>query len=105
MREVAQMRLTCSAGFGPTMVFLFVSPLLNPIILGLLLVTFGFKLTIIYATSALLISLFSGWFLHKLNFQKYIILDTITPKTSCETIATIKMPILNVLTRLTEKKS
>lgn len=97
--------LKAKAGFGPTMVFLFVSPLLNPIILGLLLVTFGFKLTIIYATSALLISLFSGWFLHKLNFQKYIILDTITPKTSCETIATIKMPILNVLTRLTEKKS
>ena len=59
--------LKAKAGFGPTMVFLFVSPLLNPIILGLLLVTFGFKLTIIYATSALLISLFSGWFLHKLG--------------------------------------
>ncbi|MHC5225956.1 permease [Ignatzschineria sp. LJL83] len=77
--------LKAKAGFGPTMVFLFVSPLLNPIILGLLLVTFGFKLTIIYATSALLISLFSGWFLHKLNFQKYIIQDTLTQKTSCET--------------------
>lgn len=76
--------LKAKAGFGPTMVFLFVSPLLNPIIIGLLLVTFGFKLTIIYAASALLISLFSGWFLYKLHFQKYIISDNSTAKTACE---------------------
>lgn len=40
------------AGFGPLMVFLFASPLLNPIIVGLLLATFGFGLTGIYVLAA-----------------------------------------------------
>ncbi|EBE8926466.1 permease, partial [Escherichia coli] len=33
------------AGFGPMMVFLFTSPLLNPIVVGLLVATFGWTLT------------------------------------------------------------
>ena len=38
--------LKAKAGFGPTMTFLFCSPLLNPIIIGLFLATFGTRVTI-----------------------------------------------------------
>lgn len=41
--------LSAKAGFGPTLTFLFVSPLLNPIIVGLMWVTFGWKVTLLYA--------------------------------------------------------
>ncbi|PTC37598.1 permease [Pseudomonas paraeruginosa] len=41
------------AGFGPMMVFLFSSPLLNPIVVGLLVATFGWTLTAIYVLAAL----------------------------------------------------
>ena len=40
--------LSAKAGFGPTLTFLFVSPLLNPIIVGLMWVTFGWKVTLLY---------------------------------------------------------
>lgn len=76
--------LKAKAGFGPTMVFLFVSPLLNPIIVGLLLITFGFKITIIYSFSALLVSLFSGWMLQKMNFDRYIIEEKMKEKSNCQ---------------------
>lgn len=76
--------LKAKAGFGPTMVFLFVSPLLNPIIVGLLLITFGFKITTIYAFSALLVSLFSGWMLQKINFDRYIIEEKVQENSSCQ---------------------
>lgn len=33
--------LRARAGFGPMMVFLFASPLLNPVIIGLFVITFG----------------------------------------------------------------
>lgn len=38
--------LSAKAGFGPTLTFLFVSPLLNPIIVGLMWMTFGWKVTL-----------------------------------------------------------
>ncbi|MDC9592558.1 permease [Xenorhabdus sp. IM139775] len=60
------------AGFGPMMVFLFSSPLLNPIIVVLLVVTFGPTLTAIYVLSALLVSLGAGWLLQVLGFERYI---------------------------------
>ncbi|MDZ7783560.1 MAG: permease [Halioglobus sp.] len=44
------------AGFGPMMVFLFTSPLLNPIVVVLLAVTFGPRLTAIYMVAALVVS-------------------------------------------------
>lgn len=68
------------AGFGPMMVFLFSSPLLNPIIIALLSVTFGLTLTSIYAASALLVSLGAGWLLQALGFERYILSEQ--PKTT-----------------------
>lgn len=44
--------LSAKAGFGPTLTFLFVSPLLNPIIVGLMWMTFGWKVTLLYAIIA-----------------------------------------------------
>lgn len=64
--------LRAGAGFGPTMTFLFVSPLLNPIVVGLLWLTFGWKATLVYMAATLLISLLAGVLLERLNFGRYV---------------------------------
>jgi len=64
--------LRAKAGFGTMMVFLFASPLLNPIIIGLFAVTFGLKVTAFYFTIAMLVSIVAGYLLEKLGFEKYI---------------------------------
>ena len=45
--------LKARAGFGPTMAFLFTSPLVNPIIIPLFLTLLGLKVTIVYAVVAI----------------------------------------------------
>ena len=60
------------AGFGPMMVFLFSSPLLNPIVVGLLVATFGWTLTAIYVLAALVVAVGAGWLLHTLGFERYV---------------------------------
>ena len=40
--------LRARAGFGPMMVFLFGSPLLNPVIIGLFVITFGWQVAVFY---------------------------------------------------------
>lgn len=64
--------LRAKAGFGTMMVFLFASPLLNPIIIGLFAVTFGLEVTAFYFTVALGVSIVAGYSLEKLGFEKYI---------------------------------
>ncbi|OAN18642.1 permease [Photobacterium jeanii] len=64
--------LRAKAGFGTMMVFLFASPLLNPIIIGLFVVTFGIKVTVFYFTIALGVSIIAGYSLEKLGFERYI---------------------------------
>jgi uncharacterized membrane protein YraQ (UPF0718 family) len=64
--------LRAKAGFGTMMVFLFASPLLNPIIIGLFAVTFGLKVTAFYFTIAMVVSIAAGYFLEKFGFEKYI---------------------------------
>ncbi|MCK7580340.1 MAG: permease [Chromatiales bacterium] len=71
------------AGFGPMMVFLFTSPLLNPIIVVLLAVTFGWSLTGIYFMAALLFSLVAGWLLQRLGFRREIRAETTTVGGEC----------------------
>lgn len=61
------------AGFGPMMVFLFASPLLNPIIVALMAVTFGLKLTGIYVAFGMLVSVLAGWVLQRLGFERYVL--------------------------------
>jgi len=64
--------LRAKAGFGTMMVFLFASPLLNPVIIGLFAVTFGIKVTLFYFVIAMGVSVVAGYTLEKLGFEKYI---------------------------------
>ncbi len=64
--------LKAKAGFGPMLTFLFASPLLNPIIIGLFFVTFGVQVTAFYFTIALIVSVVSGYILEKMGFEKYV---------------------------------
>lgn len=64
--------LRAQAGFGTMMVFLFASPLLNPIIIGLFFVTFGFKVTALYFSVAMGVSILAGFLLEKFGFEKYV---------------------------------
>ncbi|WP_299804097.1 permease [uncultured Shewanella sp.] len=64
--------LRAKAGFGPMMVFLFSSPLLNPIIIGLFIVTFGFKVALFYFVVAMVVSVTAGYALEKLGFERYV---------------------------------
>lgn len=64
--------LRAKAGFGTMMVFLFASPLLNPIIIGLFAVTFGLEVTLFYFMVAMGVSITAGYLLEKLGFEKYI---------------------------------
>lgn len=64
--------LRARAGFGPMMVFLFASPLLNPIIIGLFVVTFGWQVALFYFAIAMLVSVAAGYTLEKLGFERYV---------------------------------
>ena len=64
--------LRAKAGFGTMMVFLFASPLLNPIIIGLFAVTFGFQVTAFYFFVAMGVSVVAGYTLEKLGYEKYV---------------------------------
>ena len=76
--------LRAKAGFGTMMVFLFASPLLNPIIIGLFAVTFGLQVTLFYFIVAMGVSVLAGYSLEKLGFEKYIKAETYEdPKPAC----------------------
>lgn len=64
--------LRAKAGFGTMMTFLFASPLLNPIIIGLFAVTFGLKVTVFYFVVAMSVSVLAGISLEKLGFEQYV---------------------------------
>lgn len=71
------------AGFGPMMVFLFASPLLNPIIVALLVATFGLTLTAIYVIAALVVSVSAGWLMHGLGFERYVRHNNLQASSGC----------------------
>lgn len=75
--------LKAKAGFGPTMTFLFCSPLLNPIIIGLFLATFGVRVTVYYIAIALGVSIAAAFVLDALRFDRYVIPESGAPKTDC----------------------
>jgi uncharacterized membrane protein YraQ (UPF0718 family) len=64
--------LKARAGFGPTMSFLFASPLVNPVVVALFVATFGWRLTGVYAAMALGLAILAGYLLDRFNFQRYI---------------------------------
>lgn len=61
--------LRSGAPFGPTMAFLFASPLLDPVVLGVLVYVVGLKGTVLYATLTFLASVGVGALLARLGFE------------------------------------
>lgn len=74
------------AAFGPIMAFLFTSPLLNPFIVGLFWISFGPKITLIYAVFVITLAVLSGYLLQKLKFDRYIRQELLAPSCSDKTI-------------------
>lgn len=64
--------LNAKIPFGATMSFLISSPLLNPIIIGMLAALVGVKAAILYFILCFGISVFFGFFLEKAGFYKYV---------------------------------
>ncbi|MGT7886416.1 permease [Escherichia coli] len=77
--------LSAKAGFGPTLTFLFVSPLLNPIIVGLMWVTFGWKVTLLYAIIAAGVSVLASIVLDLLGFERHIVDHKNSASSGCTT--------------------
>ncbi|MFK3806614.1 permease [Escherichia coli] len=75
--------LSAKAGFGPTLTFLFVSPLLNPIIVGLMWMTFGWKVTLLYAIIATGVSVLASIILDSLGFERPIIASKSSSANCC----------------------
>lgn len=75
--------LSAKAGFGPTLTFLFVSPLLNPIIVGLMWMTFGWKVTLLYAIIAAGVSVLASIILDSLGFERHIIASKSSSANCC----------------------
>lgn len=74
--------LRAQASFGTMLVFLFASPLLNPVIIGLLAFSFGVQVTALYFTVALGVSLVAGWLLEKLGFERFVREEAYAPAES-----------------------
>lgn len=77
--------LKARAGFGPTVTFLFTSPLLNPIVIALFVPILGFEMTLLYAAIALITSILAGVSLQALGFERFIKQDMLLPKTKTST--------------------
>lgn len=75
--------LRARAGFGTMMVFLFASPLLNPIIIGLFFATFGTQVTLFYFGIALGVSIIAGYSLERLGFERFVKPEAYQTPQSC----------------------
>ncbi len=69
--------LRAKAGFGPTMAFLFTSPLVNPIIIPLFFTLLGLEVTIVYAAVAIGMTIVISFLLDKAGFSEYVRHDVI----------------------------
>lgn len=88
--------LRAKAGFGTMMVFLFASPLLNPIIIGLFVVTFSLNIALFYFAVAMGVSIIAGYTLEKLGFEKYVKAEAYIepePKGCSNNCSTVKAPV------------
>ena len=74
--------LQAGVSFGATMSFLIASPLLNPIILGMLATMVGVQAMLIYFVLAFFCSVFGGWALEKIGAARWARVGQ-SPKSSC----------------------
>ena len=75
--------LNAGVPFGSTMSFLIASPLLNPIILGILGAMVGIKAMVAYFVIAFLCSILFGFLLEKIGAQKYVKNVRLKPASCC----------------------
>lgn len=75
--------LNAGVPFGSTMSFLVASPLLNPIILGMLGAMVGIKAMVAYFVIAFLCSILFGFLLEKIGAQKYVKNVRLKPASCC----------------------
>lgn len=75
--------LNAGVPFGSTMSFLIASPLLNPIILGMLGAMVGIKAMVAYFVIAFLCSILFGFLLEKIRAQKYVKNVRLKPASCC----------------------
>ncbi|MGL4474341.1 MAG: permease [Shewanella sp.] len=99
--------LRARAGFGPMMVFLLASPLLNPIIIGLFVVTFGVKVALFYFAIAMGVSVIAGYALEKLGFERYVRKEAYSQSDAalCCDIQAVVSPCCEVEVKATPKTS
>jgi len=64
--------LNAGAPFGATMSFLIASPLLNPIIVGMIVAFMGWQVALLYGVTAFILAVFSGWLWSKLGLAKEV---------------------------------
>lgn len=94
--------IKAKVGFGAMMTFLFTSPLLNPIIIGMFWAMLGMKITIIYFIFALIFAIIASVLLEKWGFERFLISYTNSneccasessccAKTSCESTKNNKL--------------
>lgn len=75
--------LNAGVPFGSTMSFLIASPLLNPIILGMLGAMVGIKAMVVYFVIAFLCSVLLGFLLEKVGARKYVKNVRLKPASCC----------------------
>ena len=71
--------LRAGAGFGPTMAFLFTSPLVNPVIIPLFITLLGLEVTLVYATVAIGLTIVISFLLEKAGFSRFLVDDLLHP--------------------------
>jgi uncharacterized membrane protein YraQ (UPF0718 family) len=78
--------LRAGGGFGPVMTFLFVSPLLNPVLATLFVVNFGLDKAIVYGVLAISTAVVFGLLLQTLQFNRYLI--------QTQPVVTVPFPVI-----------
>ena len=64
--------LAAGIPLGVTMSFLIASPMVNEVAIGLLFSLFGWRITLIYISSGLLIAILAGWLLGRLRVERWV---------------------------------
>lgn len=64
--------LNAGAPFGATMSFLLASPIMNPVIIGLVITLFGWQVAVFYGVACLLLAIVLGAVWELLGLQRYV---------------------------------
>ncbi len=70
--------LEAGVPLGVTFSFLITSPLINEYLVVLMLGFFGWKITVIYVLSGILIGILAGWVLGRMRLDRHLVRDLVT---------------------------